>query len=82
VARGNEKAATDPRGALRDYDEALHLNPRSLPALQNKAYVLDEKLGRTRESLAVLDRLLGFRPDSVPSLAGRAVLLARLGKRT
>jgi serine/threonine protein kinase/tetratricopeptide (TPR) repeat protein len=81
VARGLARADTDPNGALADFDEALKINPRSFPALQNKAYVLSEKLNKPAESIAALDRAIELYPDSHPSLAGRAVLLARKGDR-
>ena len=71
----------DPIGALADYDTALKVNPRYLTALQNKANVLAEQLGRTDEAIAALDTLLGLYPGYVPARAGRGVLLARIGKR-
>src|SRR5262249_17532867 len=82
IARGWARLAGDPRGALADFDQALALNPRSRDALQKKAHVLAEFLGRTEESVAVLDRLLALDPESVPALGGRGVLLARQGKRS
>jgi serine/threonine protein kinase/Tfp pilus assembly protein PilF len=81
VARGVARLADDAGAALADFDAALALNPRSLAALQNKAHVLAERLGRTEEALAVLDRLLALYPDFVPARGGRGVLLARLGRR-
>jgi tetratricopeptide (TPR) repeat protein len=81
LARGRARSASDPAGALADYDRALALNPRSRVALQNKASVLSERLNRPEEAVAVLDRLLALFPDSVPARAGRGVVLARLGRR-
>ena len=81
TARGLVRQPRDPRAALADYDSALKLNPRYLTALQNKANVLAEDLGRTEEAVAALDTLLAFYPDYVPALAGRGVLHARLGRR-
>jgi len=81
VARGLARAETDATGALADFDEALKLNPRSFPALQNKAFVLSEKLNKPADAVAALDVAIEFYPDSLPSRAGRAVLLARKGDR-
>ena len=81
VARGLVRSATDPAGSLTDFDQALARNPRSREARQNKAYVLSELLRKVPESVAVLDSVLKDYPDYLPSLGGRAVLLARLGKR-
>jgi tetratricopeptide (TPR) repeat protein len=61
---------------------ALAINPRSLPALQSKAHVLSEHLGRPREAIATLDDLLTVYPDYAAALVGRGVLLARQGDRT
>ena len=67
TARGLARQPRDPRAALADYESALKLSPRYLTALQNKASVLGEVLGRTEEAVATLDRLLGFYPDYVPA---------------
>jgi len=81
VARGLARLPADPAGALDDFEAALALDPRCRPALQNKAAVLSERLGRTGEAVAVLDRAVSLYPDYVPSRVGRGVLLARLGRR-
>lgn len=81
VARGVARLPGDPKGALADFDSALALNPRSRPAFQNKASVLSEYLGRTEDAVRVLDVALQHHPRSVNALAGRGVLLARLGRR-
>jgi tetratricopeptide (TPR) repeat protein len=81
VARGMARLPADPRGALADFDAALALNPRSRPALQDKASVLSEQLGRAEEAIGVLDVAVRHHPEYVPALAGRGVLLARLGRR-
>jgi tetratricopeptide (TPR) repeat protein len=75
------KYASDPRGALADFEKALTFNPLSRMALQSQASVLAEKLGRPADAIQVLDRLLTLYPDSVLALAGRGVLHARLGAR-
>jgi tetratricopeptide (TPR) repeat protein len=71
----------DDLGALADLDRALALNPKSALALENKAYVLAERLGKTAEAVAALDQFLALAPDDAAGLASRAVLLARLGRR-
>ena len=81
VARGEVRKARDAAGALADADEALKINPTSAPALQLKAHLLAEHLNRPADALAVMDRAVGFHPDAVRARAGRAVLLARAGKR-
>jgi serine/threonine protein kinase/tetratricopeptide (TPR) repeat protein len=81
VARGVERAAADPRAALADADAALAVNAFSVSALQLRAHLLGERLGRADEALAALDRAVDLHPDHVPVRAGRAVELARRGKR-
>jgi eukaryotic-like serine/threonine-protein kinase len=71
----------DPPAALADFDKALAINPRYYPALQNKAHVLSEYLKKPQEALAVLDRVLELYPGYTKGRIGRAVLLARQGKR-
>jgi serine/threonine protein kinase/Tfp pilus assembly protein PilF len=78
VSRGMARLAADLQGAAADFDAALALNPRSLPAMQNKAHALS-KLGKTRDALRALDAAVREYPDYVPSRAGRAVIHARLG---
>src|SRR5262249_23948580 len=60
VVRGSARLPAAPRAALADFDAALRLEPRSLDALQNKANVLSEYLGRPAEAVRVLDRLVGW----------------------
>jgi serine/threonine protein kinase/predicted Zn-dependent protease len=81
IARGLARIGSDPPGALADFDQALRLNPRSLPALGDKAHVLAERLGRTQEAIHVLDEVVALYPDHVTSIASRGVLHARLGRR-
>ena len=81
VARGLARLPADPRGALVDFDAALGLNPRYVHALQDKASVLSENLGRPAEALEALGTALEHHPTFAPALAGRAVLHARLGRR-
>ena len=81
VSRGVARVATDPHGALADFEQALLFNPRSRRALQNQANVLAEQLGQPAKAITVLDRLLAQYPDAELALAGRGVLHARLGQR-
>jgi tetratricopeptide (TPR) repeat protein len=80
LTRGYARMNADPRAAIDDFDQALKLNVRSLPALQNKAHILS-KLGRNEEAARTLDRAVDLYPDFIPARAGRGVLLARLGQR-
>ncbi len=79
TARGLERQAGDPHGALADYQAALEIAPRYRAALQGKAAVLSKDLGRIDDAIATLDTLLGIYPNDVPARAGRGVLHARLG---
>ena len=81
VARGVARVAAAPADALADFDRALQGNPRFLPALESKAHVLAERLGRAEEAVQVLDRAVKLYPEDGPAHAVRGVLLARLGKR-
>jgi serine/threonine protein kinase/Tfp pilus assembly protein PilF len=82
TARGYAQMAANPQQALEDFDKALDMNPRSLPALQNKAHVLGKYLKRTEDAISTLDTALQLYPDDAALHAGRGVYLARLGKRT
>ncbi|MBY0228711.1 MAG: protein kinase, partial [Gemmataceae bacterium] len=81
AARGHARIASDPRGALKDFDKALALDPACVDALMNKAHVLSERLSRPKEAVAVLGELLRLAPSHPQARGGRAVLLARQGKR-
>jgi tetratricopeptide (TPR) repeat protein len=81
VVRGLARMAAEPQAAFDDFDQALRLNDRNLPALRNKAHVLSERLGRPADAVVVLDTLLERYPDAVADRASRGVLLARLGRR-
>jgi tetratricopeptide (TPR) repeat protein len=81
VARGLARLPESPDGALADLEEALHIDPRSIPALEAKANVLSEHLGRIEEAIRVLDDAVGYHPDYPTFRSGRGVLRARLGRR-
>ena len=82
VARAVAKLPGDPQGALADIDKALRRNPRYFPALQNRAAILSESLGRTDEAITLLDRTIGLHPHEIAACTGRGILLARVGRRS
>lgn len=79
LARGHAHVNTAPLEALKDFDAALTINPRSMLALQNKSHVLG-RLGRSKEAVENLDRVLELYPDFVMARADRGVMNARLKK--
>jgi serine/threonine protein kinase/Flp pilus assembly protein TadD len=81
TARGYAKLGSDPKGALADFDKALERNPRYLPAFINKANVYGEILNRPADAVSVLNTAIKYHPQQPQLWAGRAVYLARLGKR-
>jgi tetratricopeptide (TPR) repeat protein len=81
IAWAENRLDSDPKAALADVEEALQLNPMSIPGMQLKAHILAERLSRGEESLTVLNRLVELHPDHVPGIAGRGVVLARAGQR-
>ncbi|MFM8274999.1 MAG: protein kinase domain-containing protein [Gemmata sp.] len=83
VTRASTRTRTDPEGALTDYRKAIEINPRSLIALQNQVHVLADRLNEKDlpAALTVADRLVELYPEFALARAGRAVVLARLGKR-
>jgi serine/threonine protein kinase/Flp pilus assembly protein TadD len=80
VVRGWSRVATDPDGARADFQKAAELNPRSLVALQNLAHVLAEKTKDNEAALVVATKVTELYPEFGPAVAGRAVILARLGR--
>ncbi len=80
-SRGFARMQRDPQGALRDFDEALKLDPTMQNALMNKAHVLAEILHRPNEARTVLERAISAYPEYAPALAGQAVILGRLKQR-
>ncbi len=81
IARGIARLRSDPEKAMADLRQALVLNPRSIRALQNIAFLLADKPNGTDQALGVMNQILAIRPEHTPALAGRGVLLARLGQR-
>jgi serine/threonine protein kinase/predicted Zn-dependent protease len=80
--RGEARLATDPTGALSDFDTALALVPDHISALRGRASSLSERLGRPADAVAALDRIDSLGAATVVDRAGHAVLLARLGRAT
>jgi tetratricopeptide (TPR) repeat protein len=80
ISRGVARLAIDPQAALADFEQALVLNPQSRAALEDKAHVLAERLGRTDEAVEALDLVIALYPEYAAAYAGRGVLLARLGQ--
>lgn len=80
VTRGLDRAQKEPLKALDDFIAAEQLDPLYPDALINQAWILGEKLNRTEEAIAATDRLLAFSPDNMNGRAGRAVMLARIGR--
>jgi tetratricopeptide (TPR) repeat protein len=81
LVRGYVRMKTDPREALADYEEAAAINPRSLVAYQNQAYVLAEQLKDLPGALEAATKATELYPEFAPARAGRALILARMGKR-
>lgn len=79
-SRGLARASQEPEKALEDFQHALSLNPRSVSALQNMAYVQTDYLHDEASAIKSLDRIIQIQPDHEGARGGRAVLLARLGK--
>ncbi len=81
VARGWSRMAREPEAAVEDFRKALKRNPRSLLALQNLGHILsDREKGTEKEALAVMDQMVEAYPEYALGIAGRAVLLARMGQ--
>lgn len=81
IVRGLSRLPANPAAALADFETATKLNPVSLPALQNQAHVLSDYLHDASRALAAVSRAAELFPDYAPARAGRAVLLARSGRR-
>ena len=81
VVHGLARLKDDPQGALADFDAALAINPRSKPALEDKALVLAEYLGRPEEAIHVYTTTLLHHPDDAKAVGPRGVYHARLGHR-
>jgi tetratricopeptide (TPR) repeat protein len=81
AVRAEARLATDPAGALADFDAALALDPDYLPALRGKASCLSEGLNRPADAVKVLDQVVRLAGATIEDRSGSAVLLARLGRK-
>ncbi|MDB5308573.1 MAG: serine/threonine protein kinase, partial [Gemmataceae bacterium] len=81
LVRGVTRLPKDPAGSLADFEAAANLNPRSLNAWQNQAHVLSGYLADDAGALAAASRAAELYPECGVACAGKAVLLARLGRR-
>jgi Flp pilus assembly protein TadD len=70
------------QAALDDFRAAAQLNPRSFAALVNQGHVLADRMRDPDAALQVMTRVTQFYPEYSLGRINRAVLLARLGKRT
>ncbi len=82
VARGlAHEADGDMDAALADFTEVVRRFPNSPAGLRDKASVLSEKLGRDREALPALNRMIELYPAYARAWGARGVVRARLGMR-
>ena len=79
LVRGWSRMKSDPKGAAADFQKAIELNPRSLVAYQNYTHVLADQLKDLDAALVVATKVADLYPEFAPSVAGRALVLARLG---
>ncbi len=79
ISRALAIAAQKPLAAVTDLEQALRLDPFSVSAWQNLAYVHSEYLNDDQAALDALDMLLSIQPDHQEARGGRCVLRARLG---
>jgi eukaryotic-like serine/threonine-protein kinase len=78
VSRAVARSTNDPAGAVEDLDRALKCNAFCLPAMESKANLLAERLGRTEVAVCALDQAVATYPENGSVLAARGVLQARL----
>jgi eukaryotic-like serine/threonine-protein kinase len=81
VASGWSRIESDPKAAAEDFQKAIALNPQSLVARQNLVHLFVNQLNDDDKALAVATQLTEKYPEFAPAFAGRAVVLARLGRR-
>jgi eukaryotic-like serine/threonine-protein kinase len=81
LARGTSRIARQPEKALEDLTKATELNSQYFVAWQNLAHLLSEKLHDPVRALEAQNKAVELAPDFASARAGRAVLLARTGRR-
>ncbi|MFH1057649.1 MAG: tetratricopeptide repeat protein [Pseudomonadota bacterium] len=83
VAHNNRGNAYDDQGqpdqALKDYDQAIKLDPRLAEAYYNRAFVL-YRVGRLQEALDDLDKVVQLLPNLPSAYYNRSVVLESLGQ--
>ncbi|MGL6075933.1 MAG: protein kinase domain-containing protein [Fimbriiglobus sp.] len=79
--RGRSREATDPAGALKDYELASEISPTYYPAWHSQLRIYADILEQPQKALEVQERSSKLFPQSAHHLASKAVLEARLGKR-
>lgn len=83
ISRGLARLhAKEYEDALDDFRAAAYLSPRSIAALTNIIHVLADKLGEPDAALAVATRMVDLYPEYALGRINRALILARLAKRT
>jgi tetratricopeptide (TPR) repeat protein len=78
LAQGTARLRVEPKKALSDFEQGLALNPRSLPLLQRKSFVLAEYLHQPGEALQTQTQAVQFYPEDAETRSRRGVLHARL----
>ena len=80
LVRGWSRLKDDPKRALADFQKALEINRSHFP-LQNQAHVYADRLKDLDAALVVITKATQRFPEYAPAVAGRALILARLGQR-
>ncbi|CAN5351804.1 hypothetical protein BH11PLA2_BH11PLA2_31530 [soil metagenome] len=85
VARGRAKlrlTPVDATGALADFEAATVNDPDERTAWENIAETLSERLQRPADAIPAQSKVIELAPDSASACAGRAVIFARLGRKS
>ena len=77
IARGFAKMSKQPDEAMKDFEQALKLNPRSRIARQNMIPLLSGPSKNPNDAILVLDEVIKDYPLDADAFADRGVLLAR-----
>lgn len=82
VARGIARLRDDPEQARREFEAGLARYPDSVPLQENLIHVYADRLQQLELALAIAEHRVSRQPDNPAALACRAVILARLGRRS